>query len=684
MKTVTTRTFLAAAGLLLSLAPVLPAQQTLHLKDGRSLEGIMAARNDQAVNWMLAEGEGSAAIPLDQIDYIEFPEPPVWTQSMEAFEAGDFKKAAAGFKQIVDQRKAPWTYYPAPGNFAALAQVRLLDCHRRLRDWKSLGDLAGTVEWDQLPIEERRAEPVMAVWSAIAAKDYEKAAGLAEEAVGKVPELVGQLGLARSVMYREQDEPEKAAIALSEVFGTFPGRDREASAAAMIEAAVLFRQFPERLTELKALVHTYAGLFGEGKLWEGADPAMGKLLAESLDVTELKVLGGAAEKREGIQVANGSFENPAVEEDFTEGVPHGWKALAEGGSHLRRADNEGFKSFSAQGSQLITLKENRGICQKIGAGAVEPFLAVEVRFSQYQQTNIDGKGGGVKVELWSGEPDAGSSVKLSDEIFPATGVGEQAERVTTLRCWSGAAGGGELFLALRNTQNPGTKNSDNVAIDRVTVTAEIPAHGDGAGVAADAGQTVFERDFSGKKEDEAKNREWSGSKDWRADGACQSKEIANLWRGFSPEPGKVYRLSAAVRVIKGDPSAWFGLGFAKTNDEKSAIWSNEPGPWMMLRTQDEAGVPEGGRAICGRQLGPSFGFAPEALKSPDYKEPAQVEVVLDTRPDRWEAEWFVDGKSVTGLPVPLSGNPDLKFAGIGVYKGAEVKVSGVKLTVSGE
>jgi len=48
----------------------------IHLKDGRVLEGAMAALNEKAVNWTLPDGEGNAAIPLDQIDFIELPEPP--------------------------------------------------------------------------------------------------------------------------------------------------------------------------------------------------------------------------------------------------------------------------------------------------------------------------------------------------------------------------------------------------------------------------------------------------------------------------------------------------------------------------------------------------------------------------------------------------------------------------------
>ena len=88
--------------------------------------------------------------------------------------------------------------------------------------------------------------------------------------------------------------------------------------------------------------------------------------------------------------------------------------------------------------------------------------------------------------------------------------------------------------------------------------------------------------------------------------------------------------------------------------------------------------------MVGRDQGIGLNFGPEALKTPDYKTPAQIEVVLDTRPKKWEIDWIVDGKSVAGKPIPVRNNPGIKFAGIGVFKGAEVKVSELKLTAQAE
>ena len=41
---------------------------------------------------------------------------------------------------------------------------------------------------------------------------------------------------------------------------------------------------PERQPELKALVHTYSAIYGDGKIWEGATPLHQQLLTMKLDV----------------------------------------------------------------------------------------------------------------------------------------------------------------------------------------------------------------------------------------------------------------------------------------------------------------------------------------------------------------------------------------------------------------
>ena len=67
MKRVKINTVLVLAGLL-SSAGILQAQQLIHLRDGRDVEGVMASFDGKTVNWILAEGEGSAEAAQEVVD----------------------------------------------------------------------------------------------------------------------------------------------------------------------------------------------------------------------------------------------------------------------------------------------------------------------------------------------------------------------------------------------------------------------------------------------------------------------------------------------------------------------------------------------------------------------------------------------------------------------------------------
>ena len=74
---------------------------------------------------------------MDQVDYVEFEQLAIWPQIMEAFNNGEYERALKGFEPISNTRTGA-THYPAPGNFATLAERRLLDCYRKLRRWKDV------------------------------------------------------------------------------------------------------------------------------------------------------------------------------------------------------------------------------------------------------------------------------------------------------------------------------------------------------------------------------------------------------------------------------------------------------------------------------------------------------------------------------------------------------------------
>tara|TARA_R110002096_G_scaffold316010_22_gene510472 strand:+ start:3874 stop:5136 length:1263 start_codon:yes stop_codon:yes gene_type:complete len=256
------------------------AQQSLYLRDGRTLEGTYAGDAGDRLNWQMEAG--STSVPMNQVDYIDFPAPRVWEEMMTAFGNGDYAAAAVGFAPV-SNNKTRATYYPAPGNFANLAERRLLDCYRKTRNWGELRYVFMKSEWEKLPIMEREIRPVMAVWAAIGGEEWDQALKLADEAERQIPGMANELGFARAMAYKGKGDSKGAVIALAEAFGPHPGMDRAMAEEALAEAANILREDPERQPELQALVHIYAGLFGQGKLWDGAPPLFQELLAKAID-----------------------------------------------------------------------------------------------------------------------------------------------------------------------------------------------------------------------------------------------------------------------------------------------------------------------------------------------------------------------------------------------------------------
>jgi len=256
---------------------------TIYLLDGRGMEGSLAGIEGDRLSWRLASGVGSTSIPLSSIDRIEFPEPQIWQEIMEAFEDGEYEKAAAAFDKIARQ-KTRGTFYPAPGNFATLSQRRLLDCYRAMRKWPELRYIARNIEWDKLPRAERDVEPLMNCWAAIGGSEWDKALELADEAAKHGAGWASELGLVRALAYKGKGDPNSAVIALAEIFGPYPGLDRELARDALREASTILANNPQRKPELHAMVHIYAALFGNGEIWEDAPPYFQELLKEPIQV----------------------------------------------------------------------------------------------------------------------------------------------------------------------------------------------------------------------------------------------------------------------------------------------------------------------------------------------------------------------------------------------------------------
>ena len=268
--------------LLLPMCLTAQEGQVLYLTDGRVIEGSYQTIKDDRIVWVMS-GIGETSIPLNRVDYIDFPAPTVWKQLMEAFESGDLEKAIKGFRTVSNQ-KSKITYHPAPGNFANLAERRLLDCYRKTKEWGELRYIASKIEWDKLPAAEQAMKPMTQVWAKIGGEEWDEALTMADELGATSQGISTELGFARAIAYRGKGDEKGAVIALAEAFGPYPGKDRALAQEALIEAASILREDPERQPEMRALVHIYANLFGNGQLWKGAPKLAEDLLAQEYEV----------------------------------------------------------------------------------------------------------------------------------------------------------------------------------------------------------------------------------------------------------------------------------------------------------------------------------------------------------------------------------------------------------------
>jgi hypothetical protein len=265
----------------------------IQLDDGRFIEAIISGIETDQVKWRSPSGGATQPIPYDKIDSILFTPTPQFSQAMELFDSGDIEQAVEAFKPIsVDVTKR--TYYPAPGNFATLAQRRLLDCYRKLSKATDIAYIQKNIQWDKLPKHEQNLAAIIDLWADVGNGKWEhgiEAAETARKAYRNTDPEVNEIGYLLGTVYKNLEDPENAVVHFGEGYGLVTSNPRLA-ATSMIESAnmlqTMMEEFPEREPELKATLHLYAELIGNGKIWEGASPPLVTLFERSEGTPEMK------------------------------------------------------------------------------------------------------------------------------------------------------------------------------------------------------------------------------------------------------------------------------------------------------------------------------------------------------------------------------------------------------------
>jgi tetratricopeptide (TPR) repeat protein len=266
-------------GLVLGLSmPCLPAQEatvTIHFHSGPPRSGPVVAITATEIQIRPSDGAtASLGFPYRSIRFIEFPPPPGWEEAQALLRQGDLDAAATRFERFAAARGAE-IFHPAPGNFATLADRRLLDCYQRALRLPELANVADRIAWNQLPEEERDAQRLIPLWTAAAREQWDVVLALAEEADSSFDAAApgfAVTGYLRGRAHEAQGRPDEAILAWGTTTGIFPGEHPHLAADALRRSCKLLAKLPERAAELRALLRIYRQSYGNGQLWEGAPP----------------------------------------------------------------------------------------------------------------------------------------------------------------------------------------------------------------------------------------------------------------------------------------------------------------------------------------------------------------------------------------------------------------------------
>ncbi len=155
---------------------------------------------------------------------------------------------------------------------------------------------------------------------------------------------------------------------------------------------------------------------------------------------------------------------------------------------------------------------------------------------------------------------------------------------------------------------------------------------------------------------------WTAHSSWQADGTAGLYSAATL--PFVPQPGYIYRLRTALRDVVGD-DYWLAVGFTAGSSTASGsrfITGATTGhPWMLRR---------GNASSLNDQLfaGPGTSVGWELNPTLDRSADVDFEILLDTRPEKWQVQWrqklaWQDVYSVVGAHQ-YSANPPIAAAGL--------------------
>ena len=103
----------------------------LHMKSGRSLQGIPVVVGASSVTWRLpGSSSHGMTIPNSDISHIDFIALPEWEKAMAAFDRKEFAEAAEQLERFIE-RNPRQAFFPAPGHLISRSRRAVLSAAGR-------------------------------------------------------------------------------------------------------------------------------------------------------------------------------------------------------------------------------------------------------------------------------------------------------------------------------------------------------------------------------------------------------------------------------------------------------------------------------------------------------------------------------------------------------------------------
>lgn len=322
--------FWAAAVFTLLSGDMKGQEVTIELSNGTILSARVESVDSSSMAIRAGAGQAIARLDYAQIDSVEWPETPAWIEAEQWFRLGRYQEAVETFREIAGKKDSRETFYPAPGNFATKAQLRLLDCFRLLGDADKLAEMFPQLEADKLPASQRKLPVTYRAWADVGSEKWAEVLK-ATEPDAKNPARTTEEGIElaylRGIALEESGRVSEAQLAYASAYSLNAATDLRLSEWALRRSIAMLertaaerekarderREEAEDLFELRAQVKLYASLFGKGNLWDEAGPLAVAALEEDLRLGH-QALGQNARNRVKGQMAESSEGSDLIEQ----------------------------------------------------------------------------------------------------------------------------------------------------------------------------------------------------------------------------------------------------------------------------------------------------------------------------------------------------------------------------------